>query len=100
MALNLFQRWWNLREAARSVFLRGEWRQENGEPTPNAGRILADLKQFCRHAETCAVFGPNGYDTHATAVAEGRREVLLRIQHLLNLDDETLLKMRNPDDEE
>lgn len=100
MKLTRFRFWWNRREAARATLERGEWFDANGQPTPHARRVLVDLRQFCRASETCAVFDQAGrYDTHATAVAEGRREVLLRIQHLLNLTDEVLLQMRDPDEE-
>lgn len=49
-------------------------------------RVLMDLATFCRANETC--FHP---DPRKHAVAEGRREVWLRIQHHLNLSSEQLL---------
>lgn len=99
MALSLFTHWWNKREAFRRCFRGEEWTDADGRPTVHAERVLADLREFCRANETCVVFAKDGhYDTHATAVAEGRREVLLRIQALLGLTDETLLKMRDPDE--
>lgn len=66
----------------------------------NAGRLaLDDLSEFCRADRSCVVFGKDGrVDTHATAVAEGRREVFLRIQQMLNLTDAQLNKLRNDEE--
>jgi hypothetical protein len=100
MALSLFRSWWNKREAYRGTFERGNWIGADGQPTEQARRVLSDLKDFCRYAETCVVIGKDGrYDTHGTAVAEGRREVLLLIQHTLGLTDEQLFRLRSPDEE-
>jgi hypothetical protein len=100
MALSTFTKWWNQRQAYRQTFERGDWIDAEGQPTVHARRVLATLKEFCRYSETCVVIGKNGqYDTHATAVAEGRREVLLLIQHTLGLTDEQLFRLRNPDEE-
>ena len=38
-------------------------------------------------------------DTHATAVAEGRREVWLRITQTLNLSDETLQRFKEQEND-
>lgn len=51
-------------------------------------RVLADLAKFCRAHETTF-----HTDARAHAVAEGRREVWLRIQRHLNLTDEQLWKL-------
>lgn len=45
--------------------------------------VLEDLDEFCRADRTCLVAGSAGIDIHATLVAEGRREVRLRIQEAL-----------------
>lgn len=100
MALTLFTKWWNKREAYRATFERGQWVDAEGQPTAQAKRVLAELKEFCRYSETCIVIAKDGhYDTHGTAVAEGRREVLLLIQHTLGLTDEQLFRLRSPDEE-
>lgn len=52
---------------------------------PAAEAVLADLYRFCRMGESC--FHP---DARMHAVAEGRREVGLRIQRFLNLSDDEL----------
>lgn len=54
---------------------------------PLAEEVLADLAKFCRAAES--TFHP---DQRIHAVAEGRREVWLRICHHLKLDDNELWK--------
>lgn len=52
---------------------------------PEAEKVLADLARFCRAAETTFHADPRVH-----AVAEGRREVWLRIAKHLNLSDEQL----------
>ena len=52
---------------------------------PNGEEVLRDLARFCRaHQSTFAA------DSRAHAVAEGRREVWLRIQHQLRLSDDDI----------
>lgn len=55
---------------------------------PIADIVLADLAVFCRAATS--TFHP---DPRVHAVAEGRREVWLRIQNHLNLSDEQMLEL-------
>lgn len=55
---------------------------------PQADIVLADLAVFCR--ATTSTFHP---DARVHAVAEGRREVFLRIQNHLHLSDEQLLEL-------
>ena len=82
-----YLRFFNLRAAYRAL--------TNGNV--QAGRLaMEDLAEFCRADKSCVVFGKDGrVDTHATAVAEGRREVYLRIQQTLNLTDALLQQLRN-----
>ena len=62
-------------------------------------KVLADLREFCRADASCVVVSKDGkIDTHATVLAEGRREVWLRITETLNLTDEQLLKLKEMDD--
>lgn len=92
--MNIFLKYWNLREMYRAVFHRNDRR-----PEPVLA-ILDDLREFCRADTTCIVVGKDGHiDMHATAVAEGRREVYLRIQQTLTLSDETLNKMKDHENE-
>lgn len=61
---------------------------------PVADIVLEDLARFCRaHATTFSV------DARAHAVAEGRREVWLRIQNQLRLTDEQLWALYPPANE-
>lgn len=60
---------------------------------PVAERVLADLAKFCRaHESTFNV------DARAHAVAEGRREVWLRIQKNLHLTDEQIFALYGVND--
>jgi hypothetical protein len=60
-------------------------------PSNHGKTILADLRVFCRADVSCVVVSKDGHiDTHATAVAEGRREVWLRLMEHLHLDDQTI----------
>ena len=52
---------------------------------PVGEKVLADLAKFCRAHETTF-----NADARAHAVAEGRREVWLRVQRNLQLTDEQI----------
>lgn len=57
----------------------------------DAQAVLEDLARFCRaHAST------GSQDPAVAARLDGRREVWLRIQQHLRLDDETLWNLFNP----
>ena len=56
--------------------------------SPDGQIVLEDLAGFCRAAETC--FHP---DPRVHAVAEGRREVFLRIQERAKLSQDQVLQM-------
>lgn len=58
---------------------------------PPGAEVLIDLAKFCRANESC--FHP---DARAHAVAEGRREVFLRIQQHLQLSPEQLFALWAP----
>lgn len=85
---------WNLRESARAVFQRGKATPKQARP------ILDELREFCRADVSCVVVGKDGHiDTHATAVAEGRREVWLKITQILALSDEQINALKEHHDE-
>lgn len=70
-------------------FLRG--RQTDYKLTfssPAGERVLEDLARFCRATETCFHSDPRLH-----AVAEGRREVFLRIAEHINLSTEQLFEL-------
>ena len=99
--MNVFHRYLNLREAYRAVFQRGQWRNDNGDPTASAQRVLRELREFCRADSSCVQFAKDGrVDTHLTAVIEGRREVWLKITQTLNLSDEDLQKLKGTNDDD
>jgi hypothetical protein len=58
---------------------------------PFGGEVLEDLAKFCRATET--TFHP---DPRVHAVAEGRKEVWLRIQRHLQLSDDQLWALHAP----
>jgi hypothetical protein len=92
--VSLFLKFWNLRERFRDVFWRHSRKPEDVKT------VLEDLREFCRADVSCVVVAKDGrIDTHATAVAEGRREVYLRIMQQLNLSDEVLNKMKEHEDD-
>lgn len=53
--------------------------------------VMTDLVRFCRGTATAFHADPRLH-----ALMEGRREVLLRIQQHLNLDDEALWRLYQP----
>jgi len=55
---------------------------------PVGNEVLVDLAKFCRANETTF-----HQDSRAHAVAEGRREVWLRIQRHIQLSDEQLWQL-------
>ena len=90
----MFQRYLTLREHFRALFLVGSRKPDHVKT------VMDDLREFCRADQSCVIVAKDGHiDTHATAVAEGRREVFLRIQQTLTLSDETLLKLKETEDD-
>jgi hypothetical protein len=61
--------------------------------------VLADLAKFCRANASTAVVSPisRSVDPIATAMAEGRREVWLRIMAHLHLEDRIVLNLNEDD---
>jgi hypothetical protein len=61
--------------------------------------VLADLAKFCRANASTAVVSPisRSVDPIATAMAEGRREVWLRIMGHLHLEDRVVLNLNEDD---
>jgi hypothetical protein len=83
---------------------RGAWRSmcrgEDGALNAAALTALADLSRFCYADRSTIKVSPvsQRVDPMAMAVAEGRREVWLRIVEMLKLDDrdlQALLKQHN-----
>jgi hypothetical protein len=57
--------------------------------SPAGKEVLIDLSKFCRAAETCVVAG----DHDKTLLLEGRREVWIRIQQHMRLNQEQLFAL-------
>ena len=84
------------RDAYRSLFLSGY----NGELSPYAETVLADLRRACFADRPTLVTDRNGrVDPIATAANEGARKVWVRIQQCLHLDDATIHKMLDAADQ-
>lgn len=82
---SVFKRFTDLRASFRAL-------RDGG---PGTGLALAELAQFCHVDRSCVIVAKDGrVDTHATAVAEGRREVFLKISQMLNLTDTELSRLR------
>lgn len=61
--------------------------------------VLADLAKFCRANASTAVVSPisRSVDPIASAMAEGRREVFLRLIAHLHLEDKTIINLNEED---
>lgn len=66
---------------------------ENGNLTPEARLVMADLAQFCRVYRSTVVVSPvsRSVDTHASMLAEGRREVFNRMFSILRITSDQIL---------
>lgn len=79
--------------AYRRMFLGDDGLNADGE------LVLADLAKFCRANSSTAVVSPvsRAVDPIATAMAEGRREVFLRIVAHLHLDERVKINLNEDD---
>lgn len=70
-------------------------------PGPAADIVLADLARFCRANKSTVMISPvsRQVDPLASAVAQGRQEVWLRLQAHLHLSDEVVLNLKEQLDE-
>lgn len=77
------------RYAYRRMFLGENGLNADGET------VLADLTKFCRATSSTAVVNPisRSVDPIATAMAEGRREVWLRIMAHLHIDEKVIFNL-------
>lgn len=79
---------------------RNAWQRlfldEKGEVSADGQAILKDLAKFCRAHRSTAVFSMTRgtLDPLASAKADGRREVWLRIVEYIHLDDRFLTNLR------
>lgn len=78
----------------RRMAYRACFHGDDGLIHDDGKRVLADLAKFCRVYQSTAQRGADGsIDPIATHIAEGRREVFLRIQSQLQVDDSDLREM-------
>jgi hypothetical protein len=86
---NILQKLRKRRYAYRRMFLGENGLNADGEV------VLADLAKFCRATSSTAVVNPisRSVDPLATAMAEGRREVWLRIMAHLHIDERVIFNL-------
>jgi hypothetical protein len=84
------------RYAYRRLFLGENGLNADGQT------VLADLAKFCRATSSTAVVSPisRSVDPIATAMAEGRREVWLRISAHLHIDDRVVFNLQEDESNE
>jgi len=82
------------RYAYRRLFLGDNGLNGDGQT------VLADLAKFCRANASTAVVSPisRSVDPIATAMAEGRREVWLRIMAHLHLEDRAVINLEEKEE--
>jgi len=68
-----------------------------GKRTKDQEIVLKVLADFCRSNKSSVTVSPihRQVDPLATCVAEGRREVMTRISHFIQLDQEELIRIIN-----
>lgn len=74
----------------RSEAYKALFRSDNPVLQNHAEVVLRDLAKFCNHRKPSIRVSNGAIDVHATMVAEGRREVYLRIQAQLGVSDDDL----------
>jgi hypothetical protein len=69
--------------------------------SPDGQVILTDLAKFCRANSSTAVVNPvsRSVDPIASAMAEGRREVWLRIMAHLHIDEKVVFNLTENEDQ-
>jgi hypothetical protein len=84
------------RYAYRRLFLGDNGLNADGQV------VLADLAKFCRATSSTAVVSPvsRSVDPIATAMAEGRREVWLRLMAHLHIDERVVFNLSEDDTNE
>lgn len=80
--------WSSVVEAARRFLMRRRYAYQTTFKGPLADEVLRDLAQFCRANRSTF-----HEDARAHALAEGRREVWLRIANHLNMTPEQLWQL-------
>jgi hypothetical protein len=75
---------------------------ENGQKSADGQAVLADLAKFCKANQSTAVVSPisRTVDPIASALAEGRREVWLRIMAHLHIEDRVIFNLNEDQNDE
>ena len=75
---------------------------ENGQLSADGQAVLADLAKFCKANQSIAVVSPisRTVDPIASALAEGRREVWLRIMAHLHIEDRVIFNLNEYQNDE
>ncbi|MFP3799447.1 hypothetical protein [Paraburkholderia sp. SIMBA_027] len=75
---------------------------DDGNLTPAARAVMTDLAHFCRVYRSTAIVSPvsRSVDTHASMLAEGRREVWNRVFSILRITDDQILGERQESTDE
>jgi hypothetical protein len=75
---------------------------ENGQLSADGQAVLADLAKFCKANQSTAVVSPisRTVDPIASALAEGRREVWLRIMAHLHIEDRVIFNLNEEENNE
>lgn len=82
----------------RKTSYRRVFQDANGNLSPDGEIVLADLRRFCRATSTTVMVSPisKQIDPIAMAMAEGRREVWLRIMAHLHIDEKQVFNLEEP----
>ena len=89
-----------LSQIERWIFKSRAYKRLFNLESQDAQVVLNDLRKFCGADQPSIRVASNGViDPYATAVAEGRREVWLRIQAQLQLSEQALAKLKEQSDD-
>lgn len=83
------------KSAYRRVFLH-----KDGGMSRDQELVLADLRRFCKANASTVMVSPvsRTVDPIAMAMAEGRREVWLRLAGMLHIDEKTMFNLQDVND--
>lgn len=89
------------RLAKKTAAYRRAFLADDGTPNKDGEEILRDLRDFCRANKSTTMVSPVSkmVDPLASAQAEGRREVWLRITQMLYLDDRIIHALKLYDED-
>jgi hypothetical protein len=89
------QRILNRKSAYRRTFM-----DASGNISRDAEIVLADLRKFCRATSSTVMVSPisKSIDPIAMGMAEGRREVWLRLMAHLHIDEKQVFNLEEPND--